>query len=142
MSHHTTNLCELSEADRFTYLAHWRRESGDFALAAAWLQRAVALKQLAPQFDPLEIADDFFNLGLLYLELNDEFNARRFLHKACQNRARHLGARHPCTLEAIARLEKLANRHERGAEPLTEQSVLPESVPSLIPERRRIRSAG
>ena len=144
MSQHITNSCDLSEADRLTYLAHWRAESGDYVLAAAWLQRAVALKQLAQNIDPVEIADDFYTLGLLYVALEDDFNAERFLSKALQHQKKHLGDQHPDTLETISALTGLACTQDVYAyvqAPHLLDLKLSENMPVPIPERRKVRNA-
>jgi tetratricopeptide (TPR) repeat protein len=140
MCQHLTNLCDLCEADRFTYLAHWREEEGDYVLAAAWLQRAVALKQLAGNIDPLELANDFYNLGLLYTAMDDNFNAKRFLLKAWQHQKKHLGSRHPDTLKTISVFTKLSCTQNVLANIQAPRLLdLAENIPVPVPERRRIR---
>jgi hypothetical protein len=140
---HTANVSDLSEPQRLSYLADWCEENGDYALAAAWLQRAVALKQFSLNSDPLEIAEDYYNLGLLYLALDDDFNERRSLLKAFQYQDKHLGSRHPDTLETMALLHEMGvTTHGRDtSDCCSAQDPVPvKSV--LINERRRTPVAG
>jgi tetratricopeptide (TPR) repeat protein len=141
----TTDLCDLCEAERFTELANWREEQGDYKLAAAWLQRAIAIKQITQNVDALELAYDFYNLGLLYSALDDDFNAERFLLKALKKQLSCLGAEHTDTRETISALNALSSSLDVyafvQAPHLTISERSGDKMPVPIPERRKIRNA-
>ena len=143
MSQNTANLSDLCESEKFTYLAQWREENGDYALAAAWLQQAVSLRLLAEEVEPLKIAGDFYNLGLLYLANDDDFNASRFLLKAYELQKKHLGSKHTDTLETLSALQ-LSHTQDFDAYEQSWQLLDPSSPGNLPPplcpyfsERRR-----
>jgi tetratricopeptide (TPR) repeat protein len=144
MNQDMSNLCDLSEVDRLSRLAQWREDQGDYRLAAAWLQRALTLKLLDQNIDPVEIAADYFNLGLLFFAEGDEVNAERYLLKALQRQKYMLGPQHTDTLETIETLRSLSLVQDVYAYVQAPHLIVQEESDNqvyFVPERRRIRHA-
>jgi tetratricopeptide (TPR) repeat protein len=101
------NVCDLCEADRLNRVADLHEENGDYRLAASWRQRALALKQISKVADDVELALDYYNLGLLHFALDEFTSAERNLIKALQLQKELLGDEHLDTRETILMLRNL-----------------------------------
>ena len=115
---------------------------GDYALAAAWLRRSIALQTLAHNADPYQLAESLYNLGLLYLAQDDHMNAERFLLKALWRQRELLGETDPDTQETLASLQEVYCEQDVyafvEAIPFSEMAS---GQPTSISERRKRKTS-
>lgn len=105
----------MSKIRYMVSLAETFEENGDYPRAAQILQTAVRLKERELGPDHFDLAEDLFNLALLYWVVDNYSEAERMLRRSLEISKRVLGNRHRDVLEMERALSELGEEMATSA---------------------------
>ncbi|MBY0547563.1 MAG: tetratricopeptide repeat protein [Candidatus Obscuribacterales bacterium] len=121
----------MSKVEYMVSLAETFEETGDYERAAQILHSAVRIKErnLGPEHG--ELADNLFNLGLLYQATDKHIEAERLLRRAYEIYTRSSGDTHRDALEAEQALKDLREEIDAYSLPTSPGSIMPGEKPRV-----------
>jgi len=97
----------IQHATKLRTVAQYHEDCGDYEQAALFLTESLELRQKQLGSDHLEVAEDFYNLGLLHLAMDKNDAAEKLLVRSLLIRRLKFDADHPDVIETLDALSML-----------------------------------
>lgn len=97
----------MKEAERLGTLAQYYEDMGDYLKAESLLTESLELRQRQLGANHLDLAGDFYNLGLLNLAMDKNERAEKLLIRCLLIRRLHFDSEHPDVVDALEALSLL-----------------------------------